>query len=206
MLTRRIRSGWGAVLCAAFSLTVLALIFIGRGGDINRPGPKGGLVRLAFEFVAGCLLCRAYRLGFAWRFWHQGNILALAMLAVAFAWRPLAPLAVLPFGYSILSLAHDRNWLSGALSGRVAVFLGEISYSLYMMHFMLIQVAGWFMAHFALSKTGPAGKIVIFVLIAAIFLVSTATWRLVEWPARRIGRSLADRLVPPQPVGTTAAA
>jgi peptidoglycan/LPS O-acetylase OafA/YrhL len=62
------------------------------------------------------------------------------------------------------------------------------------------------MAHFALSKTGPAGKIVIFVLIAAIFLVSTATWRLVEWPARRIGRSLADRLVPPQPVGTTAAA
>jgi peptidoglycan/LPS O-acetylase OafA/YrhL len=155
------------------------------------------MLRLTCEFVAGCLIQRAYQLGQSGSFsWSIANFIALAVLATCLLHPPAVPLSVLPFGFLIMSLAHYNGWLNQFLSTRTVMFLGEISYSLYLMHFIIMQIEGWYAAR--LPATSGALKRSLFSgLVAVILVVSICTWKWVERTARDIGRKLADRLAPP---------
>lgn len=201
LLTRRIAQRWQAVTLAALSLLVLALVFFASHREMNLAG-RAGFLRLACEFTAGCLIQRAYQLrphdGASW---SRANLIALVVLAACLLYPPAVPFSVLAFGFLIMSLAHHEGWLNRSLSTKTAVFLGEISYSLYLMHFIVMQMEGWYIGRFpphgtALKMALSAG------LVAAILAVSICTWMWVERPARSIGRTLADRLVPQPPAAT----
>ena len=74
------------------------------------------------------------------------------------------------------------------LSTRPLVFLGKVSYSLYLWHFPLLA----FGFYVGLGEPGPAQ---LALLLAAAFLLALLSWRFVEQPARHAGAHLSWRHV-----------
>ncbi len=140
---------------------------------------KAGFVRMAAEFLAGCLLCRAAALGL--RVSAAAGWVVIAAIALS-VW-PLhqSPFLAIPGFMILLVLAMQGDRAMAVLFGnRVSLFLGDISYSIYMVHWPLIVLA----MHFAPSawKWGVA---------ASLIPVATLSFRYVELPSRRWGRHLA---------------
>lgn len=88
--------------------------------------------------------------------------------------------ALLPvFGAAAIIAAGPRAWLNRVLlSNRAAVFVGKISYPLYLWHWPLLS----FLYIVNIEKPEPPVRLV---LVALAFILATATWRLVEMPVRR---------------------
>ena len=82
------------------------------------------------------------------------------------------------------------------LSGRAIIYIGTVSYSLYLFHFMLPPLAlhGRFFATF--DATAAAFHAVNFVASLALAIIfATGVYHLVEVPGRRAIRAAADRLL-----------
>jgi peptidoglycan/LPS O-acetylase OafA/YrhL len=169
-------------LAAVLAATILAL---GLGfGALSVMTGTGALTRMAGGFVAGALLAVLVAprrdagapadFGFG-----------LAALAIA-AWLLVLPdYAVLPLLLAIVWLtAAPGRWVGALLSHPVALFLGRISFALYIAHFPLIKLLeGYRPSGRGLAALGFSG------LVAAICLA--AAWllcRFVEEPMRRVGR------------------
>ncbi|MEZ5830637.1 MAG: acyltransferase family protein [Dongiaceae bacterium] len=75
-----------------------------------------------------------------------------------------------------------------ALAARPLVFLGKISYSLYLWHFPLLA----FGLYVGLGEMSPATTAM---LLAAAFVLAVLSWHFVEQPARRAGGRLRWRTV-----------
>ncbi len=124
-----------AVLCAG-----IAVMFAMAGtGSLGEHIVTLGLWRCLAEFSLGIVAC------LLWRKWH-GKPRAAAWAALACAAIFAAGLGFgLPetmfvpavFFTAILALSLDQGAVSRIFSARVAVYLGEISYSTYLAHFLL---------------------------------------------------------------------
>lgn len=103
----------------------------------------------------------------------------------------------------IASLASRNGPAARLFSTRPAVWIGEISYSVYLLHGVILgDYAGlWLKYVRGLQLPAPiAIPLWIGALLAAILGASALTWRFVEQP----GRALI-RLLPPEPAGYAAA-
>lgn len=175
----------GARLSLAVCLLALAALesVLWVTGVPSGPG-RVGLLRIAFEFPAGCLLygyvaaqgARAPR----WLPWP-----ALALVLAAVCLPRLEPLATCGFALLIVAVTTHDNVLTRLLCTPAAMRLGDVSFSLYMVHWPLIQVRNWAVA------SGLVGEEVGLVgVVLAIALLSWLCWRYIEVPARLIGRRL----------------
>jgi peptidoglycan/LPS O-acetylase OafA/YrhL len=80
----------------------------------------------------------------------------------------------------IMVFSFQRGWLSSILGWRLLVFLGEISYSLYLCHQLVhewLTSRGWFIHPFVLSQAG---------YWCLILVISSMSILLVERPLRRL--------------------
>jgi peptidoglycan/LPS O-acetylase OafA/YrhL len=195
----------GAVLAAAVALALLAF-------NTNWLWPWESLSILALMFT-GTMFYRAEQGQYPWR---RAIAIGVAVFAAAIAaglWHSRA------WGWSAhAELAFDRRWVSAlTLAGltfgagmalrhvrwpRALTWLGLISYSVYLLHPLIIEFYNhfpwtWQHHHFWLQA-----------LIAAAFLVvllavSSATYLLIERPmqnvGRRVGRWLDARFGPDRP-------
>ena len=150
-------------------------------------------MRLAGEFTAGCLLYRAFVCG-------AGRLLPRKLADVAFLvslvlmesgrWLPAVLLA---FGAMFISLVCQESILRRILSQAPAEFLGEISYSLYAMHWMIFQCANWWLDEVGRPQGAMAFGMAT-LLVVAPFVTAVCTWKWVEMPARAWGRQLSRRM------------
>ena len=121
---------------------------------------------------------------------------AFVVLAVALT-QVVAPDAaiVTVFGGVILALAGLTSTGSKVLSGRIEVYLGEISYSVYMVCFPWLLVYGK-----ALEKVGVSADAMPLILWLALFAgvvpLAALSHHLIEKPARSFLRRWADRNFP----------
>ncbi len=150
-----------------------------------------GALRIVPCFALGCALYLVHR---KMRLPRPGLIAAGATLAIAVAASLQAPDAlIVPLcGALILALASLSNARAGWLASRPAVYLGEISYSVYMV------VVPWkLLAVNAASRlTGGEDKLQLFVWLAVVLtlpLVAAVSYHLVEYPARKALRGIAER-------------
>jgi peptidoglycan/LPS O-acetylase OafA/YrhL len=151
-----------------------------------------GSIRCLCEFSAGVMLCRMYqtspvtkRVGTA-SFW-----IGLSSLAVAVAFRSVEMVAVLGFSCLIFSSAVMSVPSQNLFGNRVVHFLGEISYSIYLMHLTLINLG------LALARSAWCQQIggflppgIVAVCTVGVIPLSWITWRLIELPGQRQGRCL----------------
>lgn len=105
------------------------------------------------------------------------------------AW--LAYAGMLPiFPMVIIVLGLGRGLLSRLLASRPAIFLGEISYSVYLVH---VSVYVFYARHFMPSESAP-GPIGLAICIVVSLGIATLIWRFIETPARRaVRRHVVER-------------
>ena len=117
-------------------------------------------------------------------------------------------LADLALAATVLVFARERGAISRVLLQRWALFLGTLSYSLYMVHVFVIargmDALRWFgLGSVTLVEVVPYKQIVAAPwladvlgvgLIAACIPVAWLTWRFIEWPARAWSRRCAARM------------
>jgi peptidoglycan/LPS O-acetylase OafA/YrhL len=189
----RIRSKW-VCLAAALSLLLLLGLILHRMGNYN-VFYKGGIVRVAFDFTAGVLLNQFYRLE------ERQPIIYLGMVSAALALictclPSLTLLIYSCFGVMLLALSYPEDLLAKIIESRSIMFLGEISFSLYISHYILLIFIDWILVSPSFGLTH--GAQVILVVISPLVLLAFAILLniYVERPTRNIGRNFIKRMQP----------
>jgi peptidoglycan/LPS O-acetylase OafA/YrhL len=166
-----------------FTLALLVFMVPCFFGIEHHP-TRWALLRVGSEFTAGCFLFQIYRRG--WKCplppWVSG-LLSVTICAACTKFD--VPRAFcLPFlALLIWGLAtHSRGWLSGP----VAVYLGQVSYALYMTHGLceIFLNRGLPAEHFVSSSVAVRAGIVA-AYFGLIAVSATLTYHCVEIPARR---------------------
>ena len=182
-----------AVLGAAAFLAVLYFVFEQWAGfPLTEATIRWGALRIVPCFALGCALYLVYRKAPLKAPGISAAIFLALMLASAAVglWDAIT---VLLAGGLILSLASLPNARAGWLASKPAVYLGEISYSVYMVcvpwKLLAVNLA-------AKVTDAPDKQLHVFVWLAIIALlpvVAAASYHLVEHPARRALRGWAER-------------
>jgi peptidoglycan/LPS O-acetylase OafA/YrhL len=94
---------------------------------------------------------------------------------------------VLAAAVTIVALAPDRGLLAGALAWGPLVWLGRVSFSIYLLHAPLLAVLNRVLSHLV----GPWAITTIF--LAILIPLSQATYRFIEAPGRRLPSRLHAR-------------
>jgi peptidoglycan/LPS O-acetylase OafA/YrhL len=169
LTTRRPRIAWLlalaviAVVPAAYAATPEASFYIAP-------------FRCVSEFTSGCLVYRLYMRGPI----HPAVFLsALAILLGALHFGAYPAIAVVCFPLLVLGGAETVKGAS-ILTVRPLVYLGEISYSVYLTQSPVYDLVG--RVPKAIHLQGAASALFV---IAAVVAVSAATYRWIERPARR---------------------
>ena len=169
---------------AAVLLGGLAAIFaLGDGHDLGHDIPRLGLWRCLSEFTLGNLLCIVWQ---RWRTIRHTGVIALLVSLLGAAvgiglgleetvWLPFA------FAAGLLALACGDNGVTRALGRGPLLYLGEISYSTYLVHFFLfiLYKLAFVDASLQIGWTGLA----LFSLL--LLAVSAALYHGWEKPAQR---------------------
>jgi peptidoglycan/LPS O-acetylase OafA/YrhL len=171
-----------AAATAALGATKLALDAAGLS-DFSATFEMGP-VRIGGEFLTGCLLWRAFSLGAIRRApWGAISVAAFGVAGFVATRGQPAFAIVLCFAIGVFALAHTRGPLAYFLSLRPIVFLGEISYSIYLLHWVALRVFEYSIGR-AVMEVGGLGLSLV-VVLAGILGASVLTYYGVERPARR---------------------
>ena len=174
-------------LCLVLSRTrwlILVYIAAGFGLAFFQPFGRYGPAHVLSGFLVGMA---AYRL---WAGMNQiclaritGPLIAVAIACWASGPEPPMVAGLLLFAALVVTTANPGDFLSRALSWPAAVYLGEISYSLYMVH--------WPVRVMIRDGLGVAGLLplipppaLVFLYLSTTFALAVASYHYVEIPGR----------------------
>ncbi|MFM5924605.1 MAG: acyltransferase family protein [Novosphingobium sp.] len=171
------------VLVLALALALHLVFRVGGHSGLGDAIPVTGLRRCLLGFAMGCLMCLLWQ---RWRDYPRAGVLAGLACAgiIALAWLSGLPeTAWVPAAFfaGLLALALGRGPLVRVLGGRVLTYLGEISYSTYLSHFLLFILfkLAFVDATLQLGWAGLAG------FLALVLAASIALYHGLEKPAQR---------------------
>ena len=180
------------VLAVALALGIYAVFQPLAGFSLTEATFRWGALRIVPCFLLGCALYLIYRrapIPFA----GPVALLSGAGVIVSASLGLWDPITVLFAGGVILGLGSLANDRAGPLASSAGVYLGEISYSIYMVCAPVLLV----MTNVAARLTGADDKrfhiIVWLGVVAAIPVVAMLTYHLVERPARKALRRIGER-------------
>jgi peptidoglycan/LPS O-acetylase OafA/YrhL len=183
-----------ALLVAAAVLIADVAILDAVGDTLVHPTLTAP-IRVAGEFTCGVFLYSVYRQG-RWAGLHWGTITTVATVAfLAAASLSGSFVAVLFVPFIVIGLAYGKGPVGRFLALPAMIYLGEVSYSLYMVHRFVIETvfAPIDLTHLAASVTLGAR---VAVLAGALVVVAAATvlmHRYIEVPARAWMRGGLER-------------
>jgi peptidoglycan/LPS O-acetylase OafA/YrhL len=168
--------------------------------------PWSWLPRIVMQFTAGALACAAvHKLQLSDRARRGAGYLSLLLLVAIVGIlyvldaHPITTisdssgLVDVLFVPLVVTLAIAIGAVPGFLSTRPMVYLGHISFSLYMVHELVHTAWNWAVEQFELALTPTWGsKLMVAGLIALAVGGAMALYHLVEEPARRWMRSMLD--------------
>lgn len=179
-------------LAVALALGLYAAFQPLAGYALTEATFRWGVLRIVPCFALGCALYLIHRRGgirFAGPVAFVSGVAVLASASLGW-WDAITVLAA---GGLILGLGSLGNARAGVLGSRLGVYLGEISYSIYMVCAPVLLLT----TNVAARITGADDKqfhiIVWLALVAAIPATAMLTYHLVERPARNALRGLAAR-------------
>jgi len=194
-LLTRITRGTTAFAVALVLLVMTGFVLTELMGHSSAATLRWAPLRIGGAFAAGCLLWVAWRHGFGrcWS-WPTISILALVGLGASAAWdHPLG--VIVCAGLLVYGLAHQRGALASLLASRFCHYWGEVSYSIYLVHWPVILALHALQPR-AFRTPDPLERAgVIAFYFAVILAVSTITYHFVEAPSRRV---LRKRIRDPQ--------
>jgi peptidoglycan/LPS O-acetylase OafA/YrhL len=189
-----------------FLLAVVTLILLWRvvltlGLDVRKGNIGRGTDTRLDSIAWGCLLSALVHARSRHLEWISNSrtlIVALVLSVADFAIRDERYRQTLHFtvqGMALIPVFHalfiGHHWLGRVerfLEHRALVFVGRISYSLYLYHFLVLECVMLVM---------PPGLLRYAVAIVGGLATATLSWRFVETPLRRVGARLAKSLEEP---------
>lgn len=176
-----------ALVLSAFSLAAFVGILIAHGEHDPNVTWHGGFLRVGCEFTAGAAMFAAWRSGA-----HISGAAATLLIALLLTGAAIiqvregAFLALPAFLLAIPVAADQATALARLLSGRVMMFFGRISYSLYLVHWPALV----FWRHFG----GLARPLFINMMFFAVTIgLATAVHYCFEAPSHMFARSFSRR-------------
>jgi peptidoglycan/LPS O-acetylase OafA/YrhL len=174
-------------------LTVF-IVMIGLSVSLNdmrtyMPGESLTLARVSSEFLIGCSLSNLHRSLRA----HIGfDVLALAAAAVVVILGAVALpsfydfLMIASFAALVLGLSLSCGPAATLFSSRAALFLGRISYSVYLVHTTVLMIINQLLQRVLPADLGEGARLTIFavVYIAGFITAGHLLYEIVEQPAR----------------------
>ena len=156
-------------------------------GYFDRFSGPSAIIRCFGEYIIGMALYKFYAdegSKYAHYFPALSVISVVGMLALLCI--PLTDFGlVLLAAMLILSISFDQGPVARFLGSRVVYFLGEISYSLYLAHTMIVKADRALYDNFLVNHTGDMAKPIAYLLFyGVLILVSYITYKFVEIPAR----------------------
>lgn len=188
-----------ALLIAVAALAATALLFTIADWTLNTWVGAPALTRVFGEFLCGAALCRAVALSPEYAR-PSGDILATgAFLAFLFgASTGVADFALVAFlALTIFGASTSRRFVPQVLGSRPFVWLGEISYSVYMVHFPILIIIRRVWERLGFAHWPATGKISAFIITVALVLALAAmVFYVVERPARTRLRDRMGKFAP----------
>ncbi len=86
----------------------------------------------------------------------------------------------IPFTILILLFALGRGWISRMLACRWMVLLGEASYSIYLLHFLLIIYF-----YHRVEKWNISSNLMLVMYVLLLLILSICSWMFIETPLRK---------------------
>jgi peptidoglycan/LPS O-acetylase OafA/YrhL len=150
-------------------------------GEIGLSGISRGLT----EFALGSVVASFYDGGLADRLRSNiGSAVALAGLIVCFALTPDTGFVIAVFAAPLLLALSGRNYVSAFFGSTPVYFLGEISYSVYLGHFLFTSIAYRLVSVEWMRSSWVATIIGVAFIIAFVVGLSTLTYFAIERPGR----------------------
>jgi peptidoglycan/LPS O-acetylase OafA/YrhL len=195
---------------------------------------SGGLIRCLYGFAAGALAAMIHQ---RWQAQHIrlfanrglatllefaafiGTIAFVTLVGIS-SWNLTAPIV---FALVILVFAPQAGHISDVLRMRPLLYLGTLSYSIYMVHYLILALLYWLQMAVKQATGFPifdyvpgyevpdgmvpgahllAGDLWVLSISGFVVLVSASTYARIETPGRAWGRRLADRLTGKSAIGT----
>ena len=178
-----------AYLLSMFSLAVMAALFFLIGSGIDSWNGPPALLRVTGEFICGAALCRAISIEAlsGQRRW-SGDLLGAAAFAGFLVSASIGFSDYLLVGFltlTIMGAAVADGFLKTLLASSVMVWLGEISYSVYMVHFPILIVLRRIYERLGYEGWNwPFQAIAFLVALTAVIAAAAALYYLVERPMR----------------------
>ncbi|HEU6455701.1 MAG TPA: acyltransferase [Roseateles sp.] len=180
---------WGCCIGILVLASVLFAVYAFNGmHDIGEDIPGLGLYRCVAEFAMGVLIGRLHALP------GHGSprsarlataaIAVLIGLAVANSALPNYAYVPLIFTLLIYLLSTQPSWSQRLFGSNALVYLGEISYSTYLCHFLVKDWVKLLSNQVGLTQFG--------LYVVTILILSHCLYRWIEVPGRRWGRSLLE--------------
>jgi peptidoglycan/LPS O-acetylase OafA/YrhL len=189
MLSRRLPAPVRIVLAL---LSAVALVAIPQFVGLDNTGPRA-IERGLLGFTTGVLIQSFAPSGFAVPLLPSASVTLLAMMLALSSQPPvLAPLVIAVMIPAFAGVSRDP--LIAALSAPIPIWLGRISYSIYLLHFPLLLAwvnllrLPFFATHSLLSMAVFIGS-----YLAVLLAVSHISYGLIEVRARRMLRSWWER-------------
>jgi peptidoglycan/LPS O-acetylase OafA/YrhL len=181
LLILRLRSRLITALLAFGLLGILVFIFELDGRLSPDAVGTFGMVRMMCEFTAGTLLWRVAYLDC--RLPSFAGLVAAALLAIGAIIDNAAFIALPAFGIFILLAATGCGLTYRVLAHPISILLGNISYSVYLIHYIPLDVLHW-----AVEPIAPKW---IWILCQSLFVpvtlvISYGIYRWFEMPAKRL--------------------
>jgi peptidoglycan/LPS O-acetylase OafA/YrhL len=186
------------ILCLVVGFGLLVSLFVFQAASHTMTANINGrlaIVRAMACFPAGVALYRvgAFKPG-AESGDRWGATLALAsaaLLLLVLLIPGAAMLAPLCFAGIIMGVRFGKGVINRLLCSRIAMFLGEISFALYLVHLEPLNLLLWNVERFRLTPT--KALVALAVYLAVIILISFVLHEWVELPTQRFGRRLIAR-------------
>jgi peptidoglycan/LPS O-acetylase OafA/YrhL len=168
-----------------------------RMGPLDLYGGWMAVLRCLTEFTIGLATYRLTQFGEVAR-WAGRPLVAYTVTAVLLALLCMPGMdvpAVLVMSPLLLVLASGRDRVSQLMGSRIVFFMGEISYSMYLLHGQFLRLRRIGEVKWLVSSMGAAGAdlVALAVVYAGIVLCSWLTFQLIENPCRawfrRVGSS-----------------
>ena len=144
---------------------------------------------MLFELAAGILVYRVSESG--WRSSRIGSFFAVSLFTVGVVIPNGTPLVLAMIPLIILAAVEEGSPVQQFASYKWVLFLGEISFSIYLTHWIIIQVVNRLYVLPEVTIPGIAGRILLtwFVVLSVAYISYVA----IEVPSRRWSRSGGGR-------------
>lgn len=190
LILRRVASAFASAMVLILCLAGLILIEASSDFQLDVTGIYG-LLRCGLEFLAGMILARQfYRMNVGmWLAKPLHQLVILIALLLSMHVDQIDVITVVLMAIFILSIAHDETGIAKILSYNWLIFIGEISYAIYMTHwfvFLLIEKAGTQLFNIYVYDIDHwLGWLVVSLLVvASVIVFSSLSYRFVERPMR----------------------